>query len=667
MHIDDWNDEFLSKFSPEEYVNNLTKAKIENAMLYFQSHAGLCYYPTKTGQMHKAFRGREDMLKKTVDLCHKNGIYVTGYYSLNYNTAEHDLHKQWRMLRADGTSGRESGVFAERNLAFASTKQSRYGLCCPNNNDYRAFVYEQIDEMLEYFDCEGMFFDMPFWPHTCYCESCRKRWRDEVGGEIPISPEVGSPEYIMLIKKKYEWMGEWISSVTEYVKKKAPEMSVEHNFASAIAGNSENGCGEEVNAACDFVGGDLYGGMINHSFASKFYKNITKNQPFDYMFSRCKPALRTHTLTKSYDEMKAEVMLTAAHHGATLVIDAIDPVGTMDGRVYERIGKVFEYEKQYEPYLTGEMLEDVGIYYSIKSRFNSCGEEFDSLGCCLSVAEILIENHIPFGVTGNFHDINKYKLLIIPYISEMEKADFERIIKYAENGGNVLICGTEGGELAERLAGIKIKGRTEENNVYIAPQKGYEALFGEFDEKYPMPFDGTAPITETDYKENVVATITLPYTKSDEKRFASIHSDPPGIKTEIPAMIMTNCGKGRVIWSALNTEAVKICEYKELVMRLVHLLADKNEMSFKSNAPEDVEITAFDNADSITVNAVKLNEKAKAKTVPPFEISVKLAEAPTEIILLPEGEPTKFSYKNGYAVFLSKPLDVFDMYKITKF
>ena len=52
MHIDDWDESFLSRFFPEHYVNNLKIAHINYAMLYLQSHAGLCYWPTKTGVMH---------------------------------------------------------------------------------------------------------------------------------------------------------------------------------------------------------------------------------------------------------------------------------------------------------------------------------------------------------------------------------------------------------------------------------------------------------------------------------------------------------------------------------------------------------------------------------------------------------------------------------------
>ena len=53
------------------------KGKIQNAMMYFQSHVGYCYFPTKTGHMHKAFIGREDAMKRLVELCREGGISVT--------------------------------------------------------------------------------------------------------------------------------------------------------------------------------------------------------------------------------------------------------------------------------------------------------------------------------------------------------------------------------------------------------------------------------------------------------------------------------------------------------------------------------------------------------------------------------------------------------------
>lgn len=662
MHIDDWNNEFLSKFSPEEYVKNLKTAHIQNAMIYFQSHVGLCYYPTEVGHIHKAFIGKEDMIKKVVDLCHENNIMVTGYYSLNYNTIEHDLHKDWRMIKENGKSQREDNCISDGGLSFASVHEGRYGLCCPNNFEYREFVYKQIDEMLEYFDCEGLFFDMPYWPHTCYCDKCQKRWENEVGTKMPVNPNIEEKEYITLLKKKYQWMGEWIQSVTDYVKAKAPEMSVEHNYASAIAGGSENGCGEKVNEACDFVGGDLYGGMLNHSLACKFYKNITKNMPFDYMFSRCKPALRMHTLTKSDDEMKAEVMLTAAHHGATMVIDAIDPVGTMDKRVYEKIGAIFEYESAYEPYLKGIMREDVGIYYSIKGRYSKNGR--NSITNSKEVTKTLVQNHIPFGVTGNFGDLSKYKLLIVPLITEMEEKDNERILKYVENGGSIYLSKARNKKLIEKLLDCKVVGETKENNIYFAPKKQYEDIFNGFNENYPLPFENTSSIIELNNNSGVIATVTLPYTEPDDVKFASIHSNPPGHKTDIPAAVIKKYGKGKVIWSSVDIEGNDIDDYKEIFMNMLLCVCDLNNLSFECNAPDDVEVTVFDTDDSTTVNVIHLNEKKYAGTVSKFDVSIKYDKNPNGVFILPQKEKIPFEYSKGYVKFKTRELNVFDMYII---
>lgn len=477
MHIEDFDKIYLSRFSPETYVNNLVKAGIQNAMLYFQSHVGLCYYPTKTGVMHKSFVGREDTMKKTVELCHKNGIKVTGYYSLIYNTREHDRHPEWRMLTEDGKSRREKGETAAGAKEFESIKTARYGLCCPNNGEYTGFVYTQIDEITEYFDMDAMFFDMPFWPHTCYCDSCKKRWKTEFGGEIPVSPEVGGDKYILLLDAKYRWMGEWVQKISSYVKNRVPGIPVEFNYAEGIAGNSLNGCGAEVNDACDYCGGDLYGGAAEHSFSCKFYKNSTKNQPFEYMFSRCKPSLRSHTLTKTPDEMKTSVAITASHHGATLVIDAIDPIGTLDNRVYRQIGKVFGYQKAYEPYFRGTMLEDIGIYYGIRSKSDPDNDGKTSITASLGVSRTLIRKHIPFGVTGSFYRLGEYKAIFAPLLSEAEVKDNIRLIDYVKNGGVLYISGGRNKTLVEELTGGRITGKTDENNLYIAPVKSCRRNF----------------------------------------------------------------------------------------------------------------------------------------------------------------------------------------------
>lgn len=645
MHIEDWHSDFLAEFSPEVYVENLKKAHINYAMVYLQSHVGLCNFPTKTGVMHKRVEQEPNLIKRVVDLCHQNGIKVCGYYSLIFNTREHDRHPSWRMKTAEGFSMREGNV-NNTGLAFAG-EGSRYGHCCPSNLEYRQFVYDQIDEMLAYFDCDALFFDMPFWPHTCYCESCRKAY----GKAIPFEKNRELWEF------KDRMMGEFIQSVTDHVKKRCPEMPVEHNYAQAIAGREQSGCGEEVLAACDYVGGDLYGDLYNHSFACKFYKNATRNAPFEQMFSRCKPSLKTHTLTKTLDEMKTAVSSTMAHHGATLVIDAVDPVGTMDPRVYEQVGKLFDFQQPYEPYFEGEMVEEVGLYYGLRSRLFA---DRPGSRCCVDASKTLIRAHIPFGVTGAFHSLEQYKILAAPMLSEMEDKDNARLIHYVKNGGTLYLSGCGNHTLVKELTGNEYLGESETPHSYLAPAAGFEELFGGFTAKYPLPVDGNAPLVKPGEAE-VLATLTLPYTMPGESRFASIHSNPPGVATSYPMVTVNRYGKGWVVWSALPLERGKQEEYRRIFLNLLQYPAAP-QWFFTTDASSKVELTAFRQENTVRLNAVSMSEGAVSEPVAPFTVRVR--GAAKSVCLLPGGEPISFTVEAGYTVFQTRTLDIFDMYEL---
>ena len=663
MHIEDWDDRFMSRFDPEEYVENLVRGEIDSAMIYLQSHVGLCYYPTKSGHMHRSLVGREDAFRRTTELCREKGMTVVGYYSLLYNTVEHDTHADWRMLMSNGKSRRQNQTkVSDGGVTFSAAPQSRYGLCCLNNPDYHAFVRGQIDEMLDYFELDGLFFDMPFWPHTCYCEHCRARYKKEFGKDMPIDPVAGSEGFSELIRVKHAWMGQWVQSITDYIGAKNSELSVEYNFAMPVSGSCFSGCGEGVAKACDFLGGDLYGSIYNHSAACKFYRNITPNHPFDYMFSRCKPALSMHTLTKSMPEIRTEMAVTAAHHGATLVIDAIDPIGTMDGRFYDTLGEAFRFEKQFESYYTGEMVEDVGIYYSLRSKYKrrDDGPTGNELITCLP--KTLIGAHIPFGITGAFHGLDGYKVLVGSCLTDDDGDELERILEYVEKGGKLYLGGMEHTRVAEVFLGAKLLGRTAEKKVYLAPKKEYEGVFGGFNAAYPLPFTGSAPLMEFSSDVEVLATLTLPYTAPNDLKFASIHSDPPGIATDYPLAVRRKIGKGEIIFCGMNLETVTHYEYRQIFLSLLGLFGVP--YSIESDAPRQVEITAFHDKKRAVLHTVVMNEDEFSMKIAPFEVRLNVSGMPKRVHAVAADVDIPFVFEDGKVRFECLAFEHHEVYVI---
>ena len=656
MHIDDWDPEFLSKFSPETYVENLKRAKINNAMLYFQSHVGLCYWPTKSGKMHSGFVGKEDAMRRTVELCHENGIAVTAYYSLIYDTYQNDLHPDWSMLNESGKPSRDASL-----LECSGSAGSRYGNVCPNNPDYRKYTEEQIKEISEYFPrFEGMFFDMLFWPILCYCKHCRKRYLDEVGTEIPTEKNDRDPAWRTHIRKRREWMGQYAQWATDTAKKYMPHLAVYHNVASNVVRN-ERCCAEEVVRACDYIAGDLYG---NNVFARLYLKSATPNQPFEYMFSRCHPNLGAHTQIKSFDVMRSEVMRTVAHHGASFVIDAIDPVGTMDSRVYDQVGRVYSEMEKYEKYYYGEPVEDVGIYYSMKGKVALFGDKWSNYQGASTAINTMIEANIPAAVTGGFADISRHRALVISATTPDDEYDTERIVSYVRNGGSVYFSGAEHEGLLKAFFGAEKSGYTEERVVYISPKPEANAVFDYYNSDFPLRYESVAPIVKGIPEEKVVATLTLPYTKYHlETKFASIHSNPPGIKTDIPAMAYTEFGKGKVFWSATSIECYDFYDYRNILVNILDTYLGL-ERSVISDAPIDVELTLFREGDETLLSAVLHNENYRARKVEDFTVSVTVPEGARSVTLLPDETPVPAEIDGTRVKFTVEKLDMLAMYSI---
>lgn len=686
MHIEDWDEAFLSRFDPEEYVENLKLGHINAPMLYFQSHVGLCYWPTQSGKMHSALRGREDLMKRVERLCHENGMSVIAYYSLIYNNWAHERHPEWRIVDLKGRDTRFGG--------------DRYGQCCPNNAEYRAFTEAQIREMCEYFDFEGVFFDMLFWTRICTCRSCRARWDREVGGELPTVVDWKDPRWRLFQKKRCEWMGEFALWINGVMAKYKPGASIEHQY-STIMHPWRFGVNENMAVASTYSGGDLYGGAEEQSFACKLYYGCTRNQPFEYMTSRAYPSLSEHTTTKSYDMIRQSVLLTCAHHGASLMIDAIDPVGTLDRRVYERIGRVYRESEKYEKVMRiGEQAFDVALYYDLNGKFdpemkpvgiademdmNRPPMHFSNMGAARS----LRAHHIPYGVVNNhyFDRFRRAKVLVLSDCADFEDSKVDAVLDYVRGGGGLYLSGHCAPRLLKELFHLKYAGRTEESVTYVSPTPaGQKYMDGQFTAEHPLAMFETQPIAEGEPCGTVLGTLTLPYTVpnqasasitpffdsvdlTDENqrrlRFASIHSNPPGIFTQRPALMLTQYGKGRAVWSGAPIERPAREQHGEVFARLISMLAN-DSFAFEADAPEYVECVLFDDPEKKrkVMSVVNLFEAFRLPQVRDISVSVACAGRPKRVYLAAEETPLPFVWEDGKCTVRLDALDCCAMFVI---
>ena len=96
------------------------------------------------------------------------------YFSQIFDNWAYENHPDWRAVNGEGKTSREY----EDYYSITMFRKGRYGIVCPNNEDYRAYCKACLTELTTNYQFESIFLDMPFWPEPCYCPSCRKKYFD---------------------------------------------------------------------------------------------------------------------------------------------------------------------------------------------------------------------------------------------------------------------------------------------------------------------------------------------------------------------------------------------------------------------------------------------------------------------------------------------------------
>ena len=160
----------------------------------------------------------------------------------------------------------------------------------------------------------------------------------------------------------------------------------------------------------------------------------------------------------------------------------------------------------------------------------------------------------------------------------------------------------------------------------------------------------------------MLARIKLPYTIQNTPRYASIHSNPPGVMTGWPAVVRRRVGRGEVIWSAQPIEKERQAVYGETLCNLLVLMGFESRLH--TGAPRIVELTAFEDGDAVRVNIARLNSDFEG-ALPAFSVSLRCGDV-KEVVRLPEGEKVSFERDGDETRFTARALDLFDMYELRR-
>lgn len=665
MHIDDWSEEFLSKLNCDEYVEALKAAGVQAAMVKAKSHTGLNYFPGQIGRMHKGLKGH-DFLAEMIEKCHAAGIAVQVYFTQVFDNWAYDNHPEWRCIGPDGKTFRE---YRNGN----NFKTGRYGIVCPNNQGYRQYVRENLQELNRNYQFEGMFLDMTFWPDICFCPSCRERYLAETGRELPRTVDWKDPDFKEYAYSREQWMADYARFATSAVKEINPAVTIEHQF-SMITSPWINASSELLMEAVDYAGGDYYGGFLQQTFINKYYKNVSPRLPFIYHTSRCDPELMFHTTTKTKEELLLHVITALVHNGAFLLVDAINPDGTIVPEIYHGLIKdIYDITRPYENYVSGNIKHNATVWFASHAKYDpdETGVSMEEksfnrkiyMEAPVSATAVLRENNISYDVIGSKNIADEAAdVLILSHVANIRETEMDDIEAYIKKGKNLFISGPIGNKRLEKLLGVKSVGKTEHTFTYMSPTEAGEVFFEGFSRKVPLTITSAQYRIEIedDTDCTVLATLTLPYTLTGTEQFSAIHSNPPGIYTDKPCAIRKKIGNSVIIWTAAPIEMSQPYGSRQVFCRMVKSLCAL--MKFTSNAPKFVEVINWEKSgkDYFAV----INQQEESPIAPVYDLFVEVKGEGLKGRMLPDNEELKTEASEGFTKIYLPRLDVFQIFVV---
>ncbi len=687
FHIPDWHPDFLSRFDPVHFAECVASEKATAATFFANTHTGLCNYPTKVGKMHANLQGR-DILGETINELHKRGIDVVVYYCLLYTDWYWDTHPESRIVDVQGK--------AEKQFMPGSIRRRRFSTICPNNKAYRDFVAAQLEEICEGYDFEGVYPDMTFWPAVCYCRSCREKYRTETGFELPTIVDWRDPAWVRFQRTRERWMSDFAAFVTSVVRQKKPGVTVSHQ-SHTFLGDWRFGASIELSRTMDWLCADLYGERYGLSFYAKLFNELSETKPFEHINTWTWPNFLDHTSARTEDQMRMSAFSSVMNHGAMVFIDAVDPVGTIRARNYPLVGRVYDEVAAYEREIGGRFCQDVGIYLSYESCIDlresgtpvaeyghnfepgrkPMGENPHRIGA-VNLAKTLIQHHIPFGVVTrkSLNRLSDYQVILLPDAVALDAEEVAQLRAFVKAGGGLYaskhtslfgIDGVQGGDFQlGDVFGVSYAGETRECVTYVSPTSAHGELFPYFSPGLPITVLDTQLRVEQREGVEVLATVTLPYTDPLSGQYASILTDPPGVSSPSPSIVLNRFGKGRAIYSAGLIEGWDHDRQRLVLMRLLKLLATR-PFFFETDAPKSVEATLFLQEERKRFVLNVINYQQELPNIPIHDLAIRVrmdGRKPKAVSLLPERSSVSFKVDGDFIELTLPVLKDFAMLEI---
>jgi hypothetical protein len=524
-------------------------------------------------------------------------------------------------------------------------KGKRIGRFCYNSG-YLGVMKEIVTEQLSY-GITGFHVDMvdqgfgP--PYGCWCDHCQKKFKNRYGRPMP-EGVTWDEDWDHMLEFRYATSERFERALCRHIKKLNPQATVDFNYHGNPPFSWEVGQRPVQHAGnADFVTGEtgVWGfSALTVGLNAEFYRASTPGLPFQVAMQRGVRMYHDQT-TRPLDDIRWELLTLLSHGAFVTIVDKTGFDGWLDPVAYERIGKAFKEVHGKRPHFGHELVSEVGIYFSSRTR-DWVGRDhpetyFQSFQ---GAHKAMVYEHIPWSVVldenATIETLKQVPIVLLPNAGIVSDKEAGLLLRYVKDGGNLIITGLTGcydrmGKLLEtssleELIGAKFIRKLDSLDNWVR----FEPKPGDSDEEWQLchgiasnwPFLVKGPAAEFKPRSaKTVGELLRPYRTSRQREGKEGTDWPMSADSPVgPAVLANRIGKGAVLTFSCSPDYATASEHhtveaRRLLVNAIRLLNPSPRI--RITGPVNVEAVVTDEPSARVLRIHLLGYNSSPQTTPP--------------------------------------------------
>lgn len=641
---------YAAKFNGADIVRAQIEAHSDYLVIWGKD-SEYAYYNSKVAPKCPGM-GDRDVIEEAVEAAKPHNLPVIVYCVVQGNGYPLREHPEYKMAGADGAP-------IDR-------------ICL--NSGYMEHAKAVVSEMLEY-DIQGFHIDMldqgfgP--PYGCWCATCKERFEQEYGEPMP--PGVTwDDRWDKMLEFRYATSERFERELLAHIRQVNSVVSVDFNYHGYPPFSWEVGQRPMQHAHIgDFVTCEsgVWGfSALGAGLTAQFTRATDPEAIYQVVMQRGVRMYHDQT-TRTLNDMRWEMFALLANGSQVTIVDKTPFDGSLDPVAYARMGEVFREVQAKRAHFGQHLVQDVGLYYSSRSR-DWYGRESPSkyVQSFFGAHKALVYEHIPYGVlldeNVSLEKLNDFPVVLLVDVAYLSEHEVAILTEYVEQGGKLIVTGISGmygrmGELRESsalepLIGARAKEVLKDNDNYFELHKDPDGTT-HYEKDIPLDWPvlayGPAVVYDNPPDSRLAfGALRRPLRNTRQMQGLEGTSFPsPAGEIAGPAIFLNALGKGTVVTLAVSPGAALASEYRTVESRTllrntinalhprprVRIDAPRNIETVISDDPEArilrVHCVAYLSPPGTTSPTRPMLLPDLIEDVPIYRISITCADTPKEV------------------------------------